>query len=701
MPRILLLSCLLLRIIFLPAQTSTFIHVDQFGYWPDAEKVAVLSDPQIGFNAADIYTPANALEVRNALNDEVVMMASPISFNNGELDVTSGDRGWWVDFSDLTTEGSYYLYDATNDERSATFEVVQNPYREVLHAAGRMFYYNRCNAPKSAPYAGENWTDGMNFTNPLQDANCRYIEDATNAALEKELSGGWFDAGDYNKYVTFAEGAIHDLLTAFEENPQAFGDDWNIPESGNNRPDLLDETKWELDWLQKMVNADGSVHIKMGSSNYSDNTSSPPSANTDQRFYGPTCTAASAAVASMFAHAALVFSDIDEAYANLLQSHAIQAFNYVLPRFNAGTLETNCDDGSIVAGDADNNPDGQLRSLLTAAVYLYAFTNDNTYQQFFQDHYQTIAPLSNGYWGGDVLFQQDAYLYYLNLSNADAVIQQNIRGSVENAVNNNWNDFFGWQENDLYRSFMPAWSYHWGSNRPKSYYAALNLSLALQNLGDDPQSLTRKGTEHLHYFHGLNPLGMVMLSNMYDLGSDRCVNEIYHTWFYDQTEYDNALTSAKGPAPGYVTGGPNPGFSVTTLSPPANQPALKSYLEFNDGYPLNSWEITEPSISYQAAYIRLLAHFVDAQGPINSTSTPAAALAVEVFPNPAQNSINIDLPEGSYRLRILDATGKLISQVTYTTGTLLDIKKLPQGSYMLNLQHVGSKQYYQAKLVKQ
>jgi hypothetical protein len=213
--------------------------------------------------------------------------------------------------------------------------------------------------------------------------------------------------------------------------------------------------------------------------------------------------------------------------------------------------------------------------------------------------------------------------------------------------------------------------------------------------------LVKKGTEHLHYFHGLNPLGMVMLSNMYSLGGDRCVNEIYHTWFYDQTEYDNALTSTKGPAPGYVTGGPNPNFSVTSLSPPANQPALKSYLEFNDGYPLSSWEITEPSISYQAAYLRLLAHFVDAQGSVNRTRTPESApFSVEVFPNPAQNSISIDVPEGNYSLYICDATGKIVSQFTYTAGTLLDIRKLPQGSYILNLQHAESKQRYQAKLVK-
>ena len=139
----------------------------------------------------------------------------------------------------------------------------------------------------------------MNFTNPLQDADCRYVYDAENAALEKDLTGGWFDAGDYNKYVTFAHTAVHDLLWAYRNNPDVFGDNWNIPESGNGIPDILDEIKWETDWLLKMANPDGSVIIKMGSIDYDDNSNAPPSANTDRRYYGPTCTSASIATASL------------------------------------------------------------------------------------------------------------------------------------------------------------------------------------------------------------------------------------------------------------------------------------------------------------------------------------------------------------------------------------------------------------------
>ncbi len=650
-----LVYSLLLYTCTLLAQPSTFIHVDQFGYWPNAEKVAVLSNPQVGFNAGESYSPAASLELRDADTEAIVYTASPQVFDNGQTDDLSGDQGWWFDFSSVSTVGSYYVFDPVNNERSAVFEIKENPYHDVFRTAGRMFYYNRCNAAKESPYAGSNWTDGMNFMNPLQDANCRYIYDPSNASLEKNLTGGWFDAGDYNKYVTFTESTIHNLLSAYEENPDAFGDNWNIPESGNGIPDILDEVKWELDWLLKMINSDGSVHIKMGSQNHSENAVSPPSANTDQRFYGPTCTSASAASASVLAHAAQVFQIFNELedYANTLSIQAVNTYSYALERFNNNTLETNCDDGSIVAGDADRNENQQLESLVVAAFYLRGLTTDESYHNFFLAQYANTTPMANNYWGGDLLFVQDALISYLNLASGSPSVQQTIRTSVTNAVNNNWNGFFGWAENDLYRSFVPPWTYNWGSNRAKANYGTINFQMSNNTLGDDLSTLERKASEHIHYFHGLNPLGMVMLSNMYDYGGDRCVNELYHIWFSDGTDYDNALTSSKGPAPGYVTGGPNPAFSVGSISPPANQPAQKSYLDFNDGWPNSSWEISEPAIYYQAAYLRFLANLVSAEEVVG-TSDLVETQNMRVFPNPGNAFIYFDLPVGTYDVQILD-----------------------------------------------
>ncbi|MFK7775774.1 MAG: glycoside hydrolase family 9 protein [Saprospiraceae bacterium] len=589
---------------------SDFIHVDQFGYLENAEKVAVISNPQVGFNAGQNFTPSATLQLIDASNDVVVFSGASSIWNNGATHTQSGDQGWWFDFSSVTTLGEYFIYDPIQEVRSPTFKINDNVYGDVLKAAVKMFYYNRCNATKVAPYAGANWTDGMNFMNNLQDGNCRYVGDQGNASLEKDLSGGWFDAGDYNKYVTFTFSTVHDLLWAYQENPIIFGDDWGIPESGNGIPDILDEVKWELDWLLKMTNVDGSVHIKMGSISYNVNIAAPPSANTGPRYYGPTCTSASISNAGVFAHAAKVFSAFSttSAFATTLENEAISTWDYALPFLNNNTLEINCDDGTITAGDADWSAEEQKENAVAAAAYLFDLTNDNSYSQYLITNINDTEPMANDYWGGSKIPIHDALLNYMNNPNANSTTVSSIITSFAMAANNNWEDYHGFSSADLYRSFMPDYSYHWGSNRPKANYGILNLQLSKNNLNvSSVPNYKKKTAQQLHYFHGVNPMGLVYLSNMYDFGGDRCVNEVYHTWFYDGTDWDNALTSLYGPAPGFVPGGANKDFTVTTITPPYGQPTQKSYLEFNSGFPTNSWEITEPGIYYQAAYIRLLA----------------------------------------------------------------------------------------------
>ncbi|MEM8906221.1 MAG: glycoside hydrolase family 9 protein [Bacteroidota bacterium] len=591
---------------------SEFIHIDQFGYLSNQSKVAVLSNPETGYNSAGTYTPGTVIELRDADSDAIVFSAAPQIWNNGATHAQSGDQGWWFDFSSISTEGSYFVYDPENELRSSNFQIGEAVYGEVLKAATKMFYYNRCGLEKTAPYAANGWTDAESFNHPLQDVNCRYVYDPENEGLEKDLSGGWFDAGDYNKYVTFTHSVIHNLLWAYRENPAAFEDNWNIPESGNGIPDLLDEVKWELNWLLKMINADGSVHIKMGSIDYGDNALAPPSLNTDRRYYGPTCTSASIAVASMLSHAALVLQDIPSwaSYAATLETNAINAWNHVLPSLNNNQLDEACDDGTIKAGDADWSSAEQKENAVAAAIYLYELTNDNSYSQYVSTHLNDTEPIYNNYWDGYKLALNDALLLYTTLPGADATTLAQILNSAEANTAGNWNNFYGFNELDLYRSHMPDAAYHWGSNSIKAGYGVLNQIMDKYNI-DLPggASYQQKAAEQVHYFHGVNPLGLVYLTNMYAYGGDRCADEMYHTWFAHGSDWDNAQTSLYGPAPGFITGGPNVNFTVNSLSPPYNQPHQKSYLDFNDGFPLNSWEITEPAIYYQATYIRLLANY--------------------------------------------------------------------------------------------
>jgi len=101
---------------------------------------------------------------------------------------------------------------------------------------------------------------------------------------------------------------------------------------------------------------------------------------------------------------------------------------------------------------------------------------------------------------------------------------------------------------------------------------------------------------------------------MYRYGATQAANEIYHTWFWQGTKWSNALTSACGPAPGYITGGPErqcgQGRRACLFGPPpAAQPRQKAYKDWNGPWPDSSWAITEPAIYYQAAYVKLLSKF--------------------------------------------------------------------------------------------
>lgn len=249
---------LLLSLLLIPFLTftqnytlSSQLKVDQIGYLPTANKVAVISQAQLGYNAPESYSPPSTLEIRSTADDAMVYSGSVSAWKNGQLHDQSGDQVWHFDFSDFKTNGEYYVYDPVNEIGSYAFLIADDVYAEVLKLAVRTFYYQRCGTDKPSAYAGAEYADDVNFLGPQQDADCRLYSNPVEAT-SRDLQGGWFDAGDYNKYVNFAFSPMIDLLFAYLHYPGIWTDDYNIPESGNGVSDLLDELKWELDWLLRM-----------------------------------------------------------------------------------------------------------------------------------------------------------------------------------------------------------------------------------------------------------------------------------------------------------------------------------------------------------------------------------------------------------------------------------------------------------------
>jgi len=641
------------------------IIIDQFGYRPDARKIAVISDPIVGFNRGLSFRPGEEYQVRKTADSTVVFKDKLIQWKQGEIHDQSGDRIWWFDFSKLKTEGEYYIYDSQNNVRSFSFQISPHVYNIVLKHALRMFYYQRCGIAKEEPYAQPKWVD----PEPCHVLDEKCIDPLTNA--ERDVSGGWHDAGDYNKYVDYVNGCVHDLLFAYQHNPDVFGDQNDIPESGNGIPDIIDELKWEFDWLKKMWNPDGTVLQRVHISG----SKHPPSADIVLRNINPPIPKTSGVVAGEFAHAYTIFKRFPELvdYADDLLQKAIVCWNW-LEKNNASF-------------------DYSERALqICAAVFLFEATGDLKYRNFFDLRYNQLHPIEWSHWYAFESYTCSALLHYASLPQANQLTRQKIFDSYLASVQNKDELLASYKsQKDAYMAYLGDGSYTWGSNSVKAANGTLIYHLyTYKNISRD---VIDAAEGYIHYIHGVNPLTMVYLSNMYEFGAEKCANEMYHHWFFDGSEYDNALTSPKGPAPGYVPGGANKNFKPAdsyngpVLQPPMNQPVQKSYSDWNTTWPQNSWEVTEPALSYQGAYIRLLSKFASNGRSGSEDKAGQGARVIKLFPNPCTGTITINLPAiFPCDMDIFDVLGRRIYlQKLEANHTKIELPRLATGIYFVRI----------------
>lgn len=588
-----------------------FIVVDQLGYRPASQKVAVIRDPQVGYDAQVSFSPGSRYAVVNRAG-QTVKEGAAVPWNGGATDSASGDKVWWFDFSEVTTPGTYRIVDVEKNVSSPEFEIDDYVYRSALKHAVRMYYYQRAGFAKSAQTAGADWADGASHLGAGQDAEARAATAKSDGSLVRDVRGGWYDAGDYNKYTAWAAQTVITLLHAYDEHPAAFGDDYGIAESGNGLPDLLDEVKWSLDWIARMQDGDGSLLCIAGLA-----SASPPSAARGPTYYGPATTNATLMGAAAFAHGSQIYGQRPEAslkaYAADLQARAVKAWRWALA--NPRALYYNNDEskqpgsGGVGAGQQETDDAGRLVSKVTAAVHLYALTGDAEYRSVVESNFGSVLSSSGpNEWDME---KADVLLHYAGLPGISGDVKSAILSQfVANVGANNTNQLPAvTAQVDPYRAFLK--DYTWGSNQIKLAQGRLYQQLAKHGSGATAKAAARAAEDYLHYLHGVNPLGLVYLTNMKRAGAESSAKTQYHTWFSEGTRWDEVSDSTPGPAPGFVVGGPNTYFTVddTNLTPPLNQPAQKAYLQYNTGWPLNSWAITEPSTGYQAKYVLVLAAY--------------------------------------------------------------------------------------------
>jgi hypothetical protein len=651
--------CLPLAVLFLLAfslslsaqevlEDRNFIRIDQFGYPTTSSKVAVIARAREGYNAGSgiELDPGAAVEVVRQSDEQVAFSGPARAWNGGSLDEVSGDLGYWFDFTGLTDTGTYVIRLTKADgspAESYPFRIADDVYADVLRVAMEFFYYQRVNQEKTADYAsGEPWTDGAWFDRPDQEYAVMSLADSTQT---RSMPKGWFDAGDPNKYVTFATDAVHALLTTYDQYPDFWNDfSLRIPEGDNDIPDLLDEIRWETDWLESMQDYDptddsgsGGFYQKMGileDGSYI----SPPSTDTRDRWHNGICVNSTITGAGMLAHAALTYERAGvwpEKVAEL-RERAEAAWQYYLA---APDKTEQCDDGKIEAGDADgagaHYSEEHLAEAATTAAYLFALTGKQEYSNFVAANYLETRPWKASDWGIYRGNQAEAMLFYATLDGADDATKQAILAEKTSTGKSEGGNYVVSESDNLYRA-LPVY-FNWGSNSLVSRQAANILDFIHYDLKEDNHpAYQARAQSIINYLHGTNPSGICMLSNMYRYGAELCADEMWHSWFSLDTRFDNIDGDNVGPAPGFLSGGPNPqgngnmriklgthSFDATA----GDQPDQKAF-SVDNHWEYGPWAYNEPAIYYQANYIKALAHFVAGELP---------ALAMDVTTGPAND----------------------------------------------------------------
>ena len=144
---------------------------------------------------------------------------------------------------------------------SYSFEINDEVYKPVHLGMLRALYYNRCGCQLLEKHAGIYHHGTCHNDKVLRWNDHQY---------RIECSGGWHDAGDYGRYITPGAVTIGHLLYAYKLYPNAFEESMNIPESGNGIADVLNECRYELEWMLKMQTKDGGVYHKLTSWNHVD-----------------------------------------------------------------------------------------------------------------------------------------------------------------------------------------------------------------------------------------------------------------------------------------------------------------------------------------------------------------------------------------------------------------------------------------------
>jgi len=242
-----------------PVVIPPLISVNQTGYFMNGEKIASL--------AASETTPLGWKLVDAA---ETVLLEGKTTVKGS--DASSGDNVHLIDFTSFKTPGSGYRI-ITDALQSVPFDISDDIYGTLDTEAMAYFYHNRSGIEIDAAYVGDAWQRPAGHLTD-KDVTCYKGIDGDGVTwpgcdYSLDVSGGWYDAGDFGKYVVNGGISVWTLMNLYEAYPDVFPDgSLNIPENANKVADILDEARWEMEFLLRMQVPEsqelaGMVHHKM------------------------------------------------------------------------------------------------------------------------------------------------------------------------------------------------------------------------------------------------------------------------------------------------------------------------------------------------------------------------------------------------------------------------------------------------------
>lgn len=527
---------------------SKDININQLGYLPSGEKVAIFRG-----DSSD-----KTFDVVKAGTDDVIFTGDITgSLNNSTADETNR----YGDFSSVKTAGKYIIRTTTLGD-SYEFEIKEKVYDAAFNDVVKMLYIQRCGTELTEKLAGD-------FKHEVCHTGLATIH-GTNTKID--VSGGWHDAGDYGRYIVPASKTVADLLISYSQNSDAFSDNVGIPESGNGTPDILDEVRYELEWMLKMQASSGGVYHKVTCETFPDMVL--PEEETAPLVISPISDAATGDFAAAMAMSYEVFKDYDKAFAQKCLDAAKKSWDYL----NAKTSFTGfTNPGDIVTGEyGDSNANDEF---FWASVELFKATGDSKYHTVVKSNYSSLA-LSFGWdhMGGYAVYS------YLKMPAAStdktlaATMKADFLAAADKLLAASKNDGYG----------ISLTEYTWGSNMGVANNA---MHLLLANEISPKSDYVKYAAKHLDYIYGANPMSISYVTG--------------HGAYSPENTHHRPSYAIDKTLPGMLVGGANQNledpYAKAVL---ADAPPAKCYVDNTQSFSCN--EIT---IYWNSPLIYLMSSF--------------------------------------------------------------------------------------------